>query len=670
MLVNHFWLGGINRVASGEFALPHQAPVNPSLPQNDSPAQQAARQTQLAASRETYGWTTQVPSLPGAPLLAGAPPENEQPTLTWLIMLADDVVTFARNHMAVKKLWAEQGLLPLGEAGLAAGELALAGIEAAIAELKAKIAGNTSGSTPWHRLVEDIEMALGVAGATVLDAALRDHLSHLFQVTSLSEAEHAALGSFTPRDLERYRELFQTLKLPGIAWTFQDDAEFARLRVAGPNCMLIRGIDALPDNFPLSAARYAQVVAGDSLAQALADGRLYLADYSALSTLVPGTYKGQAKFVYRPLALFAVPPGGASLVPVAIQCDPDPESNPIFTPSVRPDEEWGWEIAKLVVQVADGNWHELIAHLAHTHLVIEALAVATRRQLAEQHPLWALLVPHYEGTLLINYAAATSLITPGGPIDHIFGGTIASSQATAVAARLTFNFTERMLPNDLRRRKVHNCDALPDYPYRDDGLLVWQAIRSWVKDYVSLYYANDGEVAGDTELAAWVEELQGTGQIAGFPAITTRDGLVDVCTMIVFTCSAQHAAVNFPQKGIMEFAPAVTGAAWQSAPQQRHGLTRSDWLDCLPPLAPSLQQLDTLYLLGSLYYRPLGTYLSRDFPYPAWFQDPAVIGAEGPLVRFQAGLQAVEQQIVARNAARRQAYPYLLPSLIPTSTNI
>lgn len=650
--------------------MPHQAAINPSLPQNDSTAQQAARAAQLALTQQVYRWTTTVPSLPGAPLLDGAPPPNEQPTLTWLLLLADELLAIVRNHLAVKKLWVEQSLLPAAPAAIAAEIAALAAIELAISAIKDKIAHNTSGGTIWSRIAEDIELALGAAGAVALDAALRDQLAHLFEVVSLSAAEHAALGSATPRDLERYHELYQTLTVPGIAWTFQDDAEFARLRVAGPNAALIRRIATLPANFALSPARYAAVVAGDILDEALSAGRVYMCDYAALDRLVPGTYQAQPKYAYRPMVLFAVPPQGASLVPVAIQCGQDETSDPVFTPTVRPEEQWGWDIAKYIVQVADGNYHELIAHLAHTHLVIEALALATRRQLAEIHPLWGLLVPHYEGTLFINNAAATSLITPGGPIDHIFAGTIASSQAQAVAARLNFDFTRRMLPHDLKERGVDDTGTLPDYPYRDDALLVWQAIREWVAGYLSLYYGGDADVAGDPELAAWCSELQGAGQLKGFPTITTLVELIDACTMVLFTCSAQHAAVNFPQRAIMEFAPAVSGAGWEDAPLERDGHDRTDWLRFMPPLAPALQQLETLYLLGSLYYRPLGTYQSRDFPYPAWFQDPRVTGTEGPLARFQASLQAVEERIVGRNAQRRHAYPFLLPSRIPTSTNI
>jgi arachidonate 15-lipoxygenase len=464
--------------------------------------------------------------------------------------------------------------------------------------------------------------------------------------------------------------LFDSLRVPGIAYSFQEDDVFARLRVAGPNAVLVKGIDALPANFPLTEAQYAAVVAGDTLAAALADGRLYLSDYVELSALVPGMWDGLQKYVYQPMALFAVPPGGASLTPVAIQCGQDSSANPIFTPSVVAAEQWGWEMAKLVVQVADGNFHELVAHLAHTHLVIEAFAVATRRNLANVHPLWALLVPHFEGLLFINNQAATSLIAADGPIDHIFGGTITSSQLTASAARLSFDFYAKMLPNDLAARGVADTTALPDYPYRDDALLVWEAIKDWATQYVDIYYADDAAVTGDTELAAWAASLMAEGAVKGFTAITTRKQLALVCTMIMFTASAQHAAVNFPQKAIMTFAPAITGAGWAAAPTVQTGQNRQEWLDYMPPLPLALEQLDVLFLLGSIYYRPLGTYLSNDFPYPEWFQDPAIIGPDRALPRFQAALQEVEARILARNAERRAPYRFLQPSLIPTSINI
>ncbi|MBA4045129.1 MAG: arachidonate 15-lipoxygenase [Erythrobacter sp.] len=641
-------------------------PASPSLPQNDTPAQRAARAAQLADSCTDYVWSTDVPTLPGVPLAASVPADN-LPTLAWWGLLIDVSLKIVRNALAVKLGGVDRGELDSPRAKF---EAALAECDAIEAHTAALIAPpKPTGESFLGHLVSELESAVAHADREAKIAALQAHKARLEALMKIEDAE--GLGASVPVTLDAYRALFATLPLPGIAWTFQDDAEFAALRVQGPNAMLIEAVGAgLPANFPLTPAQYAAVVNGDTLDAALAEGRLFKLDYEVLGALDPGTWGGLAKYVWQPLALFAVPPGGSSLVPVAIQCGQNPDEWPIFTPSVAAAEQWGWEMAKLIVSVADGNYHELVAHLARTHLVIEGVAMATHRHLATVHPIWALLVPHFEGTLFINEAAATSLIAPDGPIDHIFAGTITSTQGLAVAARLDFDFTAKMLPHDLAARGVGPGSALADFPYRDDGLLVWDAIHDWAKQYVALYYASDADVTGDSELMAWAECVAGEAAIKGFGPITTRDALIDACTMIMFTASAQHAAVNFPQKGIMAFAPAITGAGWQPAPPSQSGQDKAGWLAMMPPMALALEQLNVLELLGSVHYRPLGDYRSTDWPYLPWFSDPRVTAPEGPLAGFQAHLTNVEGVIVGRNAERMRPYPYLQPSLIPTSINI
>ncbi|HEY0597202.1 lipoxygenase family protein [Sphingopyxis sp.] len=641
--------------------------ADPTLPQNDTAAQQTARAAQLTAAQAVYVWTTDVATLPGVPLATDVP-KNDEPTIAWFVILIGVGLDIVRNALTVKLGGVDKGELDSPRAEYEAALAECDAIEASAAKIAAEHGVHTGGNI-FARMIGDVENAVAAAERDAHVALLKGYKDRLEELMKVDEAQ--GLGSKTPRSIEAYRALFATLPVPGISYMFQDDSEFARLRVQGPNCMLITAVgDALPAKFPLSAAKYAAVVGGDTLAAALADGRLFILDYKPLEVLDPGTYGTMAKYAWQPMALFAVPPGGSSLVPVAIQCGQDPADYPIFTPSPVADKIWGWEMAKFVVQVADGNYHELFAHLARTHLVIEAFAVATHRHLAEIHPLWALLVPHFEGTLFINEQAATSLIAAGGPIDHIFAGTIASSQTAAVDARLAFDFYGKMLHADLVARGVGVDSALADYPYRDDALLVWDAIHEWARQYVDLYYAHDADVVADTELAAWATCLAGEAKIKGFGPVATRKQLAEICTMVMFTASAQHAAVNFPQKDIMAFAPAVTGAGWQVAPNGQRGHDKAGWLAMMPPMALALEQLNVLELLGSVHYRPLGDYRSNAFPYPKWFQDPRVTAAEGPLAWFQAALTGVEAEIVQRNAERMQPYPYLRPSLIPTSINI
>lgn len=643
--------------------------ADPTLPQDDTAAQQAARAAQLTATQGVYVWTTDIPTLPGVPL-ASEVPANDDPTIAWFTVLIGVGLAIVRNALTVKLGGVDKGELDSPRAAYEAALVECDAIEASTAKIAAEH-GVHSGGNIFDRAIGEVDHIVALAEHDAHLALLKAYKERLEDLMKVSDDEVAGLGSSTPRSLDAYRALFATLPVPAVGYMFQDDSEFARLRVQGPNNMLIAAVGAaLPAHFPLSPAKYAAVVDGDTLAAALADGRLFMLDYAELAVLDPGTYGTLAKYAWQPMALFAVPPGGSSLVPVAIQCGQHPVDSPIFTPSPVADKLWGWEMAKFVVQVADGNYHELFTHLGRTHLVIEGFAVATHRHLAEVHPIWALLVPHFEGTLFINEAAATSLIAADGPIDHIFAGTIVSSQQAAIDARLEFDFYGKMLPADLAARGVGVDSTLADYPYRDDALLVWNAIHEWARQYVDLYYSSDADVVADTELAAWATCLAGEAKIKGFGPIATRSQLADICTMVMFTASAQHAAVNFPQKDVMAFAPAITGAGWQPAPNTQRGQDKSGWLAMMPPMALALEQLNVLELLGSVHYRPLGDYRSNAFPYPLWFQDPRVTATEGPLAWFQAALVNVETEIAQRNGERMQPYPYLQPSLIPTSINI
>jgi arachidonate 15-lipoxygenase len=628
--------------------------TNPQLPQHASPDDQERRARDIGSARKTYGWTTQVTTLPGVPL-STAVPFADKPTVPWFLTAAKVALAVAENALANKR--AE------GEKGTSEHDARLAEIKERVTDIHTQ---HTAATAPVTGLSGLFSAAVGGAGALLgaHGATLDGHLDELQEIVRKNR-----LSPKAAQDLSSFADLFRTLPLPAVATTFQDDSTFASMRVAGPNSVLIEGIEAPPAKFPVTEAQYQSVMgSGDSLAAAGVEGRLYLLDYAALGDIVPGVVNGKQKYLERPLALFAVPRGERSLVPVAIQCSQDPAKNPIH---LRPAKrEWSWEMAKFVVQVADGNYHELFSHLARTHLVMEAVAVANHRALAPEHPVNLLLSAHTEGTLFINKAAAGSLIAAGGPIEAIFAGTIDTIQLAAVNDRLSFDFTAHMLPNDLAARRVADPKGLPDYPYRDDALLVWGAIERWVRAYLGTYYREDDDVIGDTELAAFCAEIRSSGRVKGFPLIQTIEELVGAVTMMVFTGSAQHAAVNFPQQTDMTWVPNVTGSGWAPGPDSGEEPSEARWFAMMPAVDLALEQLNTLWVLGGVHYRKLGDYLAPSFPYHPWFRDPDITRDGGPLEDFRNDLRAVEAQIERNNLLRAVAYNYLLPSQVPESINI
>ena len=474
--------------------------------------------------------------------------------------------------------------------------------------------------------------------------------------------------------LQQYNDLFQEIKLPNIANDFQEDDVFAYTRVAGYNPLIIERVkpegNKLESDFPVTNAQYQQVMGNDdSLMDAVEDGRLYLADYQALEGAANGTFPDEQKYLYAPLALFAVPKGEGSdpsrlMRPVAIQCSQNPKDAPIVTPQ---SEKYAWLFAKTIVQIADANFHEALSHLGRTHLFVGRFAIATHRQLPDNHPLSLLLRPHFQGTLAINDAAQKSLISPGGGVDKLLAATIDNSRTLVEADLQNYSFNEAMLPNQLKKRGVDDIDKLPVYPYRDDGLKIWNAIHEWVDGYLRLHYDNDEEVRYDVYLQHWGTEAVAYNGARVFDFgeqnghILTLEYLIDAATLLIFTASAQHAAVNFPQKDIMSYMPAVPLAGYQPASAIKKGeVEEKEYLELLPPIKQAEGQLDLLYLLGSVYYTQLGYYEDNHF------QDPAV---QPILKNFQKNLQHIEAEITRRNQIS-YTYEYLLPSRIPQSINI
>jgi arachidonate 15-lipoxygenase len=464
-----------------------------------------------------------------------------------------------------------------------------------------------------------------------------------------------------PESLDEYTELFRAIGLPPVARDLHDDHIFAWLRVAGPNPLVLRRVSNLDGRFPVTTADFRVALPTDSLEAAGAEGRLFLADYAALAAVEPGDFPHGPKYMGAPLALFAVDRASRQLVPVAIQCaqTPGPDA-PVFTPA----DGFNWLMAKTIVEIADANLHEAVAHLAWTHLLAEPFVVAAHRQLARNHPVLRLLRPHFRGTLAINEAAWRRLIADGGAVDRVFAGRIDSTRKLAADGLRQFHFRNGHLPKVLAATGVADRDVLPEHSYRDDATLYWDAILRWVGDYLALFYPTDAAVAADPELRAWLDEVAHNdgGRIAGIGPedADTLGALTDVLTMVVFTCSVQHAAVNFPQYDVMSYAPIKPLAAYAPAPTTKTGATEADYLALLPPLNIAEQQMEFGYLLGSVHYTTLGQYGPRAF------RDPRV--AE-PLAAFQRRLTEIGSAIAERNQSRRP-YTALSASGIPQSINV
>ncbi|MCX6127756.1 MAG: lipoxygenase family protein [Proteobacteria bacterium] len=475
-----------------------------------------------------------------------------------------------------------------------------------------------------------------------------------------------------------------TAPVPEIAAKWDSDETFAYNFLAGPNPNQLRRytMASKPGDFDITSLDLGSLpgFSGDSIKTAIESGRVYFVDHSDIKELFANlpdapapnashrTFNGIVsddwKYTYAPYAAFALPPGGSKLLPIAIQCGPKAEGNQIYTPK----DGYSWKMARICVLAAHNNHHEVITHLGLTHLYVDAIVMATRLHLHPNHPVNRLLSPHFEGTASINIGARTSLIMPEKSVDRLVGSKIEMNYPYLKKHRLSHSFRNNFLRNRFNSFGVSDTKLLPNYPYRDDALLIWDAVHSWVSDYIAIWYKSEADLRADFEIQNWANEINGKGQIPDFcktgGGVQSRDELIDLLTMTIFTAGPQHAAVNFTQGIEMLHVPTNPLAGYSQAPKGL-GHTEKDFLNILPPLDVAIHTWAILNLLAGINNTRLGDYRGNLLIHPA---------SELARLKFSANLKVVEGQITSANNARRSLfgleYVHLLPSRIPASINI
>ena len=247
------------------------------------------------------------------------------------------------------------------------------------------------------------------------------------------------------------------------------------------------------------------------------------------------------------------------------------------------------------------------SHYLVCHAAMEAYAVASMRNLPDAHPLYRLLQPHFRYTIGINTAARAKLINPGGLIDNAFSIGGRGREIFTERASKIYDVHETNIKENAKKRGVDDRNLLPNYHYRDDGILIWDAIESYVREIIDIFYKSDDDVKEDTEVQSWANEVHfhafpgynGAKDGHGFPdKIETREDLILYCTLIMFTGSAQHAVVNFGQFDIYGFVPNAPFALRKPPPTEKGVTTFADILESLPTIHNSGIIIGLVYALS------------------------------------------------------------------------
>ncbi|GAU50606.1 hypothetical protein TSUD_410160 [Trifolium subterraneum] len=241
-------------------------------------------------------------------------------------------------------------------------------------------------------------------------------------------------------------------------------------------------------------------------------------------------------------------------------------------------------------------------------------------------------------------------------------------------------FTDQALPADLIKRGIAVEDStsprglrlvIEDYPYAVDGLDIWDAIKTWVQDYVSIYFVSDDKIQKDSELQSWWKEVVevGHGDKKGepwWPKMQTRGDLIQVCSIIIWTASALHAAVNFgqyPYGGFILNRPTLSRRLMpEKGTAEYDELATNPQKAYLRTITPKLQTLIDLSVIEILsrhasdeYY--LGQRDSAEY----WTSDTNALAA---FKKFGKTLAEIEGQLILRNnneSLRNRVGPVTMP---------
>ncbi|XP_030221926.1 arachidonate 15-lipoxygenase B [Gadus morhua] len=390
-------------------------------------------------------------------------------------------------------------------------------------------------------------------------------------------------------------------------------------------------------------------------------GNIFLCDYKSLEGLPTRVVEGKSLPLTAALCLLYLDTAG-TLKPIAIQLGQEPsEKCPIFVPS---DPELDWLLVKIFVKNADSVIHQIISHLMKTHLLAEVFAVATMRHFPDVHPLQKLLTPHFRYTLQINAAARRALLGPTGLLARSTPGLEGIIELLRRHLAET-TYSSLCLPDNIAERGLQN---IPNFYYRDDGLKLWTAINSFVRAMLGLYYPTDDEVSGDAELQRWIQDIFTKGFLgnssSGMPeSFITVEAVVKFVTMVIFTTSAQHAAVNSGQFDYYSWFP-NSPLQLRKAPPTTKGLVTMDTiLETLPNIGDTVAFIISSLVLCKKYMDSvvLGSYPEERFCEPA---------AKQIIENFQKELSSIEERIITRNASLDVPYCYLQPSEIENSVSI
>ncbi|KAJ3611109.1 hypothetical protein NHX12_021125 [Muraenolepis orangiensis] len=431
---------------------------------------------------------------------------------------------------------------------------------------------------------------------------------------------------FTNQDVQTFSEGTEH-----VQQNWRKDSLFGYQILNGVNPMMIRRCSVLPEDFPVTEDML-YLRGGMSLAEELKSGNIFLCDYKILDGLQGNVVNGKQQYLMAPLVLLHQTK--KNLKPIAIQLTQKPSGDyPIFFPN---SADYDWSLAKMYVKSADFNDHQLNFHLVRSHLLAEVFSVSLLRNLPMVHPLYKYFACGGEAMDMLMQRATESI-----------------------------TYTSLCIRDDIKERGL---ETVANYYYRDDGIQMWDIINRFVHGVLSYYYKQDSDVKRDTELQTWVADIFEHGFLlrteSGMPKdFNTVEELVKYVTMVIFTVSAQHSAVNTGQFDYCSWMPNSPMSIQQLPPTTTGASDHDRIMNSLPDINATVNVMAVLWVLSnqSSDFVPLGQFPEEHFSEMIPCRHIEV---------FQVELGKLSAKIKDRNKDIKIPYTYLDPELLENSVAI
>uniref|UniRef100_A0A3B3ZWG6 Uncharacterized protein n=1 Tax=Periophthalmus magnuspinnatus TaxID=409849 RepID=A0A3B3ZWG6_9GOBI len=400
----------------------------------------------------------------------------------------------------------------------------------------------------------------------------------------------------------------------------------------GQHCSFV--LHCLIYSLPVGTSSSKQIFTSAFLANISTDikGNIFLCDYKILDGVKTSVINGEMQYLAAPLVLLHKTPDD-SLKPVAIQVRDQGCQNGIFLP-----------IFSFISIHGEGLGH-FTSHLC---------------PISSQGPS-PCFPPLYDANLPFTSSYRCGLTRT---LFLLFQNTASGGEGMRTILKRslsTLTYSSLCMPEDITERGV---ESVPNYYYRDDGLRLWDIIHRFVKGVIHHYYKTDQEVQEDSELQEYIKDIFEHGFLSKTETgdFSTVDEVVKFVTVVIFTSSAQHSAVNTGQLDIGVWMPNFPPSLQLAPPTIKGRANEHTLLQTLPDVNTTYASCRMFQYLCILFSQvALGKYSQELFTEDVFCK----------LTKdFENELKDLDEAIDSRNKNLKLPYTYLEPKSVENSVSL